>query len=173
MAPHHAYVSRADLGDATPEKRTVVLGRRSTEHLAYALRACPRGAPEPPSAASDRHQQQPVNLKLRRALNAASNARDTLVMRSSAAPLPVLGPGGRVKAEASHPVTRQPLRCGPARGPAGRIIPGRRELRERRAVLSVQLARLPHGSVLMVRRRSTVRFRNGALAHKLEKRHLT
>jgi hypothetical protein len=54
----------------------------------------------------------------------------TLVMRSSAAPLPVLGPGGREKAEVSHPVTRQPLRCGPARGPAGRIIPGRRELRE-------------------------------------------
>ena len=65
----------------------------------------------------------------------------------------------------SRSVTRHPLRCGPGRGPAGRIIPGRRELRERRTVLSVQLARLPHGSVLMVRRRSTVRFRNGAPGH--------
>ena len=36
-------------------------------------------------------------------------------------------------------------------------------------MLSVQLARLPHGSVLMVRRRSTVRFRNGALAYTLER----
>ena len=92
---------------------------------------------------------------------------NTLVMRSSAAPLPVLGPGGWVKAEVSHPVTRQPLRCGPARGPAGRIIPGPREPSERRGVLSVQLARLPHGSVLMVRRRSTVRFRNGAPAQRV------
>ena len=62
-------------------------------------------------------------------------------------------------------MTTLPLRCGPGRGPAGRIIPGRREPSERRAVLSVQLARLPHGSVLMVRRRSTVRFRNGAPGH--------
>src|SRR6266536_6018899 len=48
---------------------------------------CPRDAPEPPSRANGRHQQQPVNLKLARALKPASNARDTLVMRSSAAPL--------------------------------------------------------------------------------------
>ena len=46
-------------------------------------------------------------------------------------------------------MTSQPLRRGPARGPAGRIIPGPREPSERRGVLSVQLARL-----LMVRRRS-------------------
>ena len=59
-------------------------------------------------------------------------------------------------------VTRKLLRCGPGRGPAGWIIPGQHELSEQRAVLSVQLARLLIGSVLMVRRRSTVRFRNGA-----------
>ncbi len=51
--------------------------------LAYALRACPRDAPELPSTANGRHQQQPVNLKLARALNPASNARNTLVMRRS------------------------------------------------------------------------------------------
>jgi hypothetical protein len=45
--------------------------------------ACPRDAPEPPSMANGRHQQQPANLKLARALNPASNARDTLVMRRS------------------------------------------------------------------------------------------
>jgi hypothetical protein len=70
--------------------------------------------------------------------------------------------GDRVKAEVSHRVTRQLFQCGPGRGPAARIIPGRREPSERRAMLSVQLARTAHGSVLMVRRRSTVRFRNGA-----------
>jgi hypothetical protein len=74
--------------------------------------------------------------------------------RSSAVPLRVREPGGRVRVEASHPVTRQPFRRGPTRGPAGRLIPGRRELRERRAVLSVQLARTGYGTVLMVRRGS-------------------
>ena len=58
----------------------------------------------------------------------------------------------------SRSVTRQLLRCGTGRGPAGWIIPGRREPSERRAVLSVQLARTAHGSVLMVRRGSD-RFR--------------
>jgi hypothetical protein len=43
----------------------------------------PRDAPEPPSTANDRHQQQSVNMKLARALNPTSNARDTLVMRGS------------------------------------------------------------------------------------------
>ena len=114
----------------------------------------PRDAPELPSTANDRRQQQPANTKLARALNPRATHGNTLVMRSSAAPLPVLGPGGWVKAEVSHPVTRRPLRCGPARGPAGWIIPGPREPSERRGVLSVQLARLPHGSVLMVKRQS-------------------
>jgi len=60
--------------------------RQAQLHRAPGLRitACSRDAPEPPSTANDRHQQQPVNLKLARALNPASNARDTLVMRSSA-----------------------------------------------------------------------------------------
>jgi hypothetical protein len=93
-------------------------------------------------------------MKLRRPLTPRATHENTLVMRSSAAPLPVPGPGGWVKAEVSRPVTRQPLRCGPARGPAGWIIPGPREPSERRGVLSVQRARLPHGSVLMVRRGS-------------------
>ncbi len=35
-------------------------GRRSIEHLAYALRACPRDAPESPSAAND--QAQPLRV---------------------------------------------------------------------------------------------------------------
>jgi hypothetical protein len=39
-------------------------------------------APERPSTAND--PCQPANLKLARALNPASNARDTLVMRRSA-----------------------------------------------------------------------------------------
>jgi hypothetical protein len=55
-----------------------------------------RHAPEPPSTANDRHQQQHANLKLARASGPASNARDTLVMRSSAASPPVLGTGGPV-----------------------------------------------------------------------------
>jgi hypothetical protein len=57
--------------------------------------ACPRDAPEPPSTASDCHLQQLANMKVARALNPASNARDTLVMCSSAAPHPVLGPPER------------------------------------------------------------------------------
>ena len=51
--------------------------------LAYALRACPRDAPEPPSTANGRHQQQPVNLKLARALNRRATHGNTLVMRRS------------------------------------------------------------------------------------------
>jgi hypothetical protein len=53
-----------------------------------------RHAPEPPSTANDRHQQRHANLKLARASEPASNARDTLVMRSSAASPPVLGTDG-------------------------------------------------------------------------------
>ena len=51
-------------------------------------------SPNRPSTANDRHKQQPVNVKLARALNSASNARDTIVMSTSAVPLPVLGPSG-------------------------------------------------------------------------------
>jgi hypothetical protein len=65
-------------GHRTPEMRTVEAG------LSTRPRACPRDAPEPPSTANDHHQQQPVNPKLARALNSASNARDMLVMRRSA-----------------------------------------------------------------------------------------
>jgi hypothetical protein len=51
--------------------------------LAYALRACPPDVPEPPSTANDRHQQQPVNLKLARAFKPRATHGDTLVMRTS------------------------------------------------------------------------------------------
>ena len=54
----------------------------------------------------------------------------------------------------SRSVTRRLYRCGPGCGPAGRIISGQRELSERRAVLSVQLARSLIGTVLMVKRGS-------------------
>ena len=65
---------------------------------------CPRDAPELPSTANDRHQQQPVNLKLAWALNPATNARDTLVMRSSRVPVP--------DGAANH---RQPANVAPSR----------------------------------------------------------
>src|ERR1700733_4863143 len=51
-------------------------------------------APEPSSTANDRRQQQPANIKLGQPLNSRATHGNTLVMRSSAAPLPVLGPGG-------------------------------------------------------------------------------
>src|SRR5436189_5961495 len=51
---------------------------------------------------------------------------------------------------------------GTARGTAHRILPARPVLSVRFPEPSVQLARTVHGTVLMVRRRSTVRFRNGA-----------
>src|SRR5450755_2045355 len=41
-AARHAWPSSLRWTFARPEKRTAVLGRRSTEHLTYALRACPR-----------------------------------------------------------------------------------------------------------------------------------
>src|SRR5215475_14448130 len=69
------------------------------ELLDYALRACPmrvpRDVPEPPSTASDGHQQQPVNLKLARALKPRATHGNTLVMRRSAYPeiRGVTGPG--------------------------------------------------------------------------------
>ena len=62
----------------------VVRQRRSTENVAYVLRTCapempPNGHQQPASANSSNLQ----TLKLARALNFASNARDTLVMRRS------------------------------------------------------------------------------------------
>jgi hypothetical protein len=51
---------------------------------------------------------------------------------------------------------------GTGRGTAHWIIPARPVLSVRFPVSSVQPARTVHGNVLMVRRRSTVRFRNGA-----------
>ncbi len=54
---------------------------RTAENLAYAYRRVPRDAPERPSTANDRHQQQPANMKLARALNPRATHGDTLVMR--------------------------------------------------------------------------------------------
>ena len=45
--------------------------------------ACPRNAPGQPSIANDRHQQQPANMKLARALNLRATYGNTLVMRRS------------------------------------------------------------------------------------------
>ena len=59
----------------------IVPQRGYTEHLAY--RCVPRDVPEPPSTASDRHQQQPVNLKLAQALRPRATHGNTLVMRRS------------------------------------------------------------------------------------------
>src|SRR5215471_18103757 len=50
--------------------------------LAYALRACPQDAPEPPLTANDRHQQLPANMKLTQPLNPRATHGNTLVMRS-------------------------------------------------------------------------------------------
>jgi hypothetical protein len=58
----------------------------------------PPDAPEPPSIANDRHQKQPANMKLGWASNLRATHRNTLVMRSSAAPLPVVVPNGRREA---------------------------------------------------------------------------
>jgi hypothetical protein len=61
----------------------------------------PRDASEPPSTASNRHQQQPANTKLAQAFNAASNPRDTLVVRRSLDGDEHLGPA--ILASASPP----------------------------------------------------------------------
>jgi hypothetical protein len=72
------------VGSYGPEKQKVVRRRRPTESLAYALTsACPRDAPDLPSTANDRHQQQPTNMKLAQALNPRATHENTLVMRSS------------------------------------------------------------------------------------------
>jgi hypothetical protein len=54
---------------------------------------------------------------------------------------------------------------GTARGTARRVVPARPVLSVRFSVASVQPARSVDGDVLMVRRRPTVRFRNGAPGH--------
>jgi len=58
-------------GGVRPESRKVVRRRGPTENLAYASRT---RVPEPPSIPNDRHQQQPANMKLARALKPVSNA---------------------------------------------------------------------------------------------------
>jgi hypothetical protein len=61
-----------------------------------------------------------------------------------------------------------PVPGGAWHGPwhARRVLPARPVLSVRLSVVSVQPVRPVHGSVLMVRRRPTVRFRNGAPGHK-------
>lgn len=79
----HTRTIRGNWGYVRPEKRTVVRQRSSIEHLAYALRACPRDVPEPPSTANDRHQQQLVNMRPAQALNLRPTHGNTLVIRRS------------------------------------------------------------------------------------------
>jgi hypothetical protein len=78
-------------------------------------------------------------------------------------PAAAAGPGfqARLLSVMTTPGTR-----GPGRGPGRRVIPARPVLPVRFPVSSVQPARTADGAVLMVRRRSTVRFRNGAPAHR-------
>jgi hypothetical protein len=85
--------------------------RRSIEHLAYALRACPRDVPEPPSTANDRHQQQLVNMRPAQALNPRPTHGNTLVICSS------LGGDEDQGAEVAsrHTQQRQRVRCVPDR----------------------------------------------------------
>jgi hypothetical protein len=61
-------------------------------HFGRVPSACPRDAPEPPSTANDRHQQQPANMKLAEALDPQATHGNTLVMRRS------LGVSRRTKA---------------------------------------------------------------------------
>ena len=84
--------------------------------LAYALRACPRDAPEPPSTANGRHQQQPVNLKLARGLNPRATHQNTLVMRRSL-------DDDEDQADEVPTVIREPDDV-PAACPIGRSMPG-------------------------------------------------
>jgi hypothetical protein len=60
--------------------------------------ACPRNVPELPSAANDRHQQPPANMKLARTSGRRATHGNTLVMRSSAATLPSAGASGMIAA---------------------------------------------------------------------------
>src|SRR6516225_16053 len=77
---------------------------------------------------------------------------------------PVAGRSRDPRSPAYAYLTRR-LPRGTARGTAFRIVPAHRELPVLRAVSSVLLVRTVNGAVLMVRRRSTVRFRNGAPGH--------
>jgi hypothetical protein len=83
---------------------------RVAEHLDYAVRACPcpRDVPEPPSTASDRHQQQPANMKLGRAFNPRATHGNTLVMRRprKRSPTPA-----RAGGDAAHKARPEWLMC--------------------------------------------------------------
>ena len=59
-------------------------------HYGPVSNPCPRDVPEPQSIVNDRHQQQPANMKLGRALNPRATHENTLVMRRSGEKLPVL-----------------------------------------------------------------------------------
>ena len=83
--------------------------------------ACPRDAPELPSTANDRHQQQPANMKLARALNPRATHGNTLVMRRS------LGGDEDQGAEVSTDVRdRRRARCVPERTAGPRLTGSRR-----------------------------------------------
>jgi len=81
---HNTRTISANWGYVRPEKRKVVRRRRSTENLAYALRArapeMPPNGHQQPTTASGSHLR---TLKLARALDPRATHRDTLVMRRS------------------------------------------------------------------------------------------
>src|SRR5215510_15956996 len=61
-----------------PGRRRAPGLRRTSVPNAY-----PRDVPEPPSTASDRHQQQPMNMMLAQALKPRATHGNMLVMRGS------------------------------------------------------------------------------------------
>ena len=96
-----------------------------------------------------------------RHLPAASREMNHRLSRQTRHQRPVAGRSRDPRSPAYAYLTRR-LPRGTARGTAFRIVPAHRELSVLRAVSSVLLVRTVNEAVLMVRRRSTVRFRNGA-----------
>ena len=84
--PTTAYAERPAHWTGTGARRQTVT-RRTPPYRTASLRTtgtCPRDVPEPPSTANDRHQQEPVNLKLIRAFSPRPTHQNILVMRSRA-----------------------------------------------------------------------------------------
>jgi hypothetical protein len=76
VTAHNARTISANSGYVRPEKRTVVRQRRSIEHLAYALRACPRDVPEASSTANDHHLSTTREHEASAGFEPAANARE-------------------------------------------------------------------------------------------------
>ena len=67
----------------SPSPSTLLLGLKAEGPALPAFSRCPRDVPEPPSIASDRHQQQAMNLELTRGLTPRATHGNPLVMRRS------------------------------------------------------------------------------------------